>query len=241
MPKKKAKPANRSKKMALSLMQDGYLQKLVQDGNLEAWRILFHRDAIRLMVKRKGPETLTCALNEDVWLYFTRHGAQRVSMFIEVREHVTPEKLKLVWSEIAEYRKLLADGQGPWTGGGAGYLFARLAAQEEDLKKLSPKNVHVTLAKQLNQNLERDLRNTEQKFGLHWALSLLRTMQPRGSKKDHEEWCADAIESIARNRRPSWARGIQAYTRPITGQNVRDRLTTWRARLKKVPPHDNAE
>jgi hypothetical protein len=219
-------------KKPLSTQQDGYLRERDKQGDVEAWSILFHRQALHLMATGKGPPSLLVRLDKDIWLNF-RKAANRVAMFLEIREHTTPKKIKDKWPEIANWRRLLADWQGPWTGGGDGYLFARLAAQEEDFRRFYPRKVHSELAKQLNQTLERYLKEfaKDQGHGYAHALSLLRTMQPRG--KDHEAWIIDALESIQRGQPPTWTTGAHAYTRPITGQNVRDRLKTW---TTKYPP-----
>ena len=219
-------------KKPLSTQQDGYLRERDKQGDVEAWSILFHRQALHLMATGKGPPSLLVVLDKDIWLNF-RKDDRRVAMFLEIREHTAPKKIKDKWSEIANWKRLLADWQGPWTGGGNGYLFATLAAREEDFKRLYPRKVHSELAKQLNQVLERYLKEfaKDQGHGRTHALSLLSAMRPR--KKDHEEWIADALESIKREQLPSWASGTRAYTSPITPQNVRDRLKTW---TTKYPP-----
>jgi hypothetical protein len=219
-------------KKPLCTLQDGYLQARDKQGDVEAWSILFHREVLRLMAKEnKGPQALHRALNKDVWLYFTRkNNSPPVRIFIEVRAHTTAEKIKKRWKEISAWRRLLVECQGDGEAIGPKRFFTELEILEENLKKDYPKTFYSELAKILNRSLERKLRQGDH-FGPLHAVHLLRTMQPR--KKDHEEWIADALESIKRKQLPSWASGTLAYTRPITPQNVRDRLKTWST---KHPP-----
>lgn len=220
----------------LGAQQDGFLQARAAQGDIEASYILLHREVVRLMATGQGgPKDLREGLSKDVWLYFKKDGS-RVRMFVEIRERTTPEKIKKKWKEVTTWRGLLDGWQGPWTAGGDGFLFRRLVAQEEELKRQLPRKVHAELARQLNHTLEQYLRDSNNPFSRSHALSLLRTMQPRG--KEHEEWIADALESLSRGKPLAWTTGTQAYSRPITGQNVRDRLDTWRPKWKKTtsPP-----
>lgn len=94
-------------------------------------------------------------LDEAIWLYFLREDSSpggAVSLHIELTRHGTPTRDGLIywWPVIEQWRAKLMEWQGPWTGGGMGYLEARMLAMRQN------KDSYATIADWLNTLLRED-------------------------------------------------------------------------------------
>ncbi len=112
-------------KNPLAAQPDEVLKRLEADGDREARAILAARGVIRMIAAGIGPETYYVALDKGVRLHVNkRYG--RVLMSVEINEHTTPKKIESHWKVISKFREILHKTQGPWTGGGPGFLFSTL-------------------------------------------------------------------------------------------------------------------
>lgn len=96
-------------------------------------------------------------LDDAVWLRFVREDgpAGPVSFYIELTRHKKPTREGLVywWPVIEQWRAKLIEWQGPWSGGGIGYLIVQMHCMKKNGAKYSK------IADWLNGLLRKEMQN----------------------------------------------------------------------------------